>query len=228
MKEENKHTWEQLEAQWRAQLNESEEPAPGFNWELLDAANSRPVIPMWRKIAQSPWAWAAVLGVAIGINWQDVETEQTHLPVFAQVETKIQASDPLVTIQLEKRESIRQCDEVKQPIVIPQNASEEVEVVNLAVMPKVVEKVDDEVILVRIDIDPIEEINAQPVVEMPEKPIKRKRNLLGQIIRQVIARDSDGWREIANSNEKLAEGIHQVANTVLRTEQSVKQTLQLQ
>jgi hypothetical protein len=79
-----------------------------------------------------------------------------------------------------------------------------------------------------VDIDPIEEKSVTPVTEVTEKPIKRKRNLIRQLIRQVIVGEPGGWREIANSNDKLSDGIHQVANTVIRTEQSVKQTLQIQ
>jgi predicted transcriptional regulator len=97
-----------------------------------------------------------------------------------------------------------------------------------AELPPVSKADEEEVVFVRVDIDPVEENHIQSAVEVIEKPIKRKRNLLGQILRQVIVREAGGWRNIANSNDKLTEGIHQVANTVIRTEQTVKQTLQFQ
>lgn len=231
MKEENKHAWEQLDAQWRKQLHEQEEPAPAFNWEKLDAKATQPVIPMWRKVTQSPWAWAAVLGIAIGINWQPVEIGQNALPIFAMdKKSTLQSSSPVIGKQSLPQIATAPTEvaEVSGPTVVYANPIEVNEVPSLSESPNITEKVEEDAIYVRVDIDPIEEKHIQPAVEVMEKPIKRKRNLLGQILRQVIAGEPGGWRDIANSNEKLTEGIHQVANTVIRTEQSVKQTLQLQ
>lgn len=233
MKEEHKNTWEHVEAQWRGQMAQQEEPAPAFNWDQLDASNSRPIIPLWRRVTQSPWAWAAVLGLSIGLNWQNVETTQTVLPSVAVTQKQMEETSeqliskqdvPKVRVQMTKPVGI-----ATKPADISPVAVEEIAVAKAVDLPKAVEtKDEEEVVLVRIDIDPIEEKKAILVQENFEKPVKRKRNLLGQIFRQVISGEPGGWREIANSNDKLSDGIHLVANTVIRTEQSVKQTLQFQ
>lgn len=230
MKEEKKHSWEQLEAQWRERLHEQEATAPAFNWEQLDSKAARPVIPLWKKVTQSPWAWAAVLGLSIGLNWQQVENTQSIMPTF-QVSQKraFKQKDPSFIPHLDHQEAIiGQVDEVSQPDLITSNPVQSEEPVKANELQQVPETNEEEVVFVRVDIDPIEENSMQPAVEVIEQPIKRKRNLLGQILRQVIAREAGGWRNIANSNDKLTEGIHQVANTVIRTEQTVKQKLQLQ
>ena len=231
MKEENKESWDRLESQWRDQLDKQEVPVPAFDWEKLDAASERPTIPLWRQLTESPWVWAAVLGLAIGINWQQVEPGPSALPAYV-LKEKIteQAGESALVFQKEKKAVSIQPEiiPVSQPIAMPQISIQEVEAAKSTEMPKVTEHTEEDAIFVRIDIDPIEENRIQPALEEYEKPIKRKRNLLGQILRQVIAGEPGGWRDIATSNEKLTEGIHQVANTVIRTEQSLKQTLQLQ
>ncbi len=231
MKEENEESWDRLEAHWRDRLGKQEESFPAFDWEKLEAVSVRPTIPLWRQLTESPWVWAAVLGIAIGINWQQVETAPNSLPVIAvQEKNTIKSSAPEVELQTEKLvDKIRPVVALVSPPTDPSpNPIEVIEVAKSAELPKVVEKTEEDVIYVRVDIDPMEENRLQPAEEVIEKPMKRKRNLLGQILRQVVAGEPGGWRDIANSNQKLAEGIHQVANTVIRTEQSVKQTLQIQ
>jgi hypothetical protein len=231
MKEENEDSWDRLESQWRDQLDKQDAPVPAFNWEKLDTVSERPTIPLWRQLTGSPWVWAAVLGLAIGINWQQVEPGSSALPAYV-LKEKIteQAGESALVFQKEKKAVSIQPEiiPVSQPIAMPQIPIQEVEAAKSTEMPKVTEHTEEDAIFVRIDIDPIEENRIQPALEEYEKPIKRKRNLLGQILRQVIAGEPGGWRDIATSNEKLTEGIHQVANTVIRTEQSLKQTLQLQ
>lgn len=230
MKEEKEASWDRLESQWRDQLEKHEAPVPAFDWEKLDVV-SKPTIPLWRQLTESPWVWAAVLGIAIGINWEQVETVQNSLPVLAiQEKNTIKSTKPEVALYAEQPAPTMRtgAELVKQPNVLTPSPIEVVDVIKSTEMPKEVEKTEEDVIYVRVDIDPMEENRIQPTEEVIEKPMKRKRNLIGQILRQVVAGEPGGWREIANSNEKLAEGIHQVANTVIRTEQSVKQTLQLQ
>jgi hypothetical protein len=233
MKEEHKNTWEQVEAQWRAQLGKKEEPAPEFNWKQLDDVTSRPVVPLWRKVSLSPWSWAAMLALSIGLNWQSEETTQTVLPSFAVTQKQMEEpSEQLISKQdapKVRTQMIKPVGIATKPTVISPVAVEEIAVAKAVDLPKAVEtKDEEEVVLVRIDIDPIEEKKTMLAQETFEKPVKRKRNLLSQLIRQVIAGEPGGWREIANSNDKLSDGIHLVANTVIRTEQSVKQTLQFQ
>jgi hypothetical protein len=233
MKDKNKITWEHVEAQWRGQMAQLEEPAPAFNWDQLDATNSRPIIPLWRRVAQSPWAWTAVLGLSIGLNWQNIETAQTVLPTVAVTQKQMEEpSEQLVSKQDAPKVRVQMIKPIgiaTQPADISPVAEEEITVAKVVDLSQAVEtKNEEEVILVRIDIDPIEERKTMQVAETVEKPVKRKRNLLGQIFRQVISGEPGGWREIANSNDKLSDGIHLVANTVIRTEQSVKQTLQFQ
>ena len=231
MKEENEESWDRLESQWRDQLDKQEVPAPAFDWAKLDAASERPTIPLWRQLTESPWVWAAVLGLAIGLNWQQVAPGPSALPAYVQHE-KIsdQAIESALVFQKEQKDNSIQPEviQVSQPNEITPNPIQEIEVATASELPKGTEPTEEDAIYVRIDIDPIEENQIQPAVEVLEKPVKRKRNLLGQILRQVIAGEPGGWRDIATSNEKLTEGIHQVANTVIRTEQSLKQTLQLQ
>ena len=142
-------------------------------------------------------------------------------PIERTVPSIIQNSDP-------QEAKIVRVEEESQPALITPNPVQTAEPVIAAELPQVSKADEEEVVFVRIDIDPVEENHIQSAVEVNEKPIKRKRNLLGQILRQVIVREAGGWRNIANSNDKLTEGIHQVANTVIRTEQTVKQTLQFQ
>jgi hypothetical protein len=230
MKDKNKFTWEQVEAQWRGQLKQQEEPAPAFNWDQLDATNSRPIIPLWRRVTQSPWAWAAVLGLSIGLNWQNVERVETPIAEVGPVNMQVDVpTKQLVVLKVEKQANPDwHAAEVIQPVVMPQNPMKEIAVAKSVELPQETNSKENEAIFVRVDIDPIEEKSFNPVNDVAEKPVKRKRNLISQLIRQVIVGEPGGWREIANSNDKLSDGIHQVANTVIRTEQSVKQTLQIQ
>lgn len=230
MKEEKEASWDRLESRWRDQLDKHEAPFPAFDWEKLDVG-SKPTIPLWRQLTESPWVWAAVLGIAIGINWQPVETVQNSLPVLAvQEKNTIKSTKSEIALYAEQPAPAKRpgVELVNQPNVLTPSPIEVVDVIKSTELPKEVEKTEEDVIYVRVDIDPMEENRIQPVEEVLEKPMKRKRNLIGQILRQVVAGEPGGWREIANSNEKLAEGIHQVANTVIQTQQSVKQTLQLQ
>ena len=229
MKDEYKNTWEQVDAQWRAQLRKKEEPAPEFNWKQLDDVTTRPVIPLWRKVSLSPWSWAAMLALSIGLNWQSVETEPTVLPVLAaEKNVTIAPTDPLLVSQVKKQGIPNGHVAVEmKPEAPQQNPVPEIEVAKSVELPQVTKSEEEEAVFVRVDIDPIEEKSFTPVTEVAEKPIKRKRNLISQLIRQVLVGEPGGWREITNSNDKLSDGIHLVANTVIRTEQSVKQTLQL-
>ncbi len=229
MKDEHKNTWEQVDAQWRAQLGKKEEPAPEFNWKQLDNVTTRPVIPLWRKVSLSPWSWAAMLALSIGLNWQSVETEPTVLPVLAAEKNVVIApTEPMLVSQVEKQGIPNGHFAVKiKPEAPQQNPVPEIEVAKAVELPQVTKSEDEEAVFVRVDIDPIEEKSLTPVTEVAEKPVKRKRNLISQLIRQVLVGEPGGWREITNSNDKLNDGIHLVANTVIRTEQSVKQTLQL-
>lgn len=230
MKDKNKFTWEQVEAQWRGQLKRQEESAPAFNWDQLDASNSRPIIPLWRRVTQSPWAWAAVLGLSIGLNWQNPEIVETPIAEVSTVHMQvIEPTEQVVVLKVENQANPDgHAAEVIQPVVVQQNPMKQIDVATSVELPPETNSTEDEAIFVRVDIDPIEEKSFNPVNDVVEKPVKRKRNLIGQLIRQVIIGEPGGWHEIANSNNKFSDGIHQVANTVIRTEQSVKQTLQIQ
>lgn len=230
MKDGKKYTWEQVEAQWRGQLKQKEESVPAFNWDQLDTLTSRPIIPLWHKLTQSPWVWAAVLSLSIGLNWQNLETIKTPKAEVATAKKQIVGpTEEVVVLKVEKQANPDWLvAEVIQPFVIQQNPVQEIEVVKSVELPQETNSEEDEAIFVRIDIDPIEEKSFIPVIEVAEKPVKRKRNLISQLIRQVIVGEPGGWHEIANSNDKLSDGIHQVVNTVIRTEQSVKHTLQIQ
>jgi hypothetical protein len=92
---------------------------------------------------------------------------------------------------------------------------------------------ESEEIWVRVDIDPVKE-NAKPVSvayqEEPEQP-KQKKSGLGRFLkqlRQVVKGEQPDREELRERKPSLVDGIHQVANTYYRTEQTVKQTFQIQ
>jgi hypothetical protein len=89
-----------------------------------------------------------------------------------------------------------------------------------------------EEIWVRIDINPVEE-NVKPVVLAKQEPseITKKKTFIGRIlkqVKQVAAGEQLNWQELKEGNRHLEDGIHQVVNTYYRTEQTVKQTFQIQ
>jgi hypothetical protein len=47
-------------------------------------------------------------------------------------------------------------------------------------------------------------------------------------VKQVVAGEELDWQQLKEGNRPLEDGIHQVANTYYRAEQTVKQTFQIQ
>jgi hypothetical protein len=98
---------------------------------------------------------------------------------------------------------------------------------------KVEEKPEQsEEIWVRVDIDPVEEIiNPVRVAKQAELPVKKKKTFVGRLlkqVKQVVAGEQLDWQQLKEGNQPLEDGIHQVANTYYRTEQTIKQTFQIQ
>ena len=88
-----------------------------------------------------------------------------------------------------------------------------------------------EEIWVRVDIDPIESPKPLSVAQLDATPTKKRKGLLGRLIKQVkqvVAGEELDWQQLKEGNRPLEDGIHQVANTYYRTEQTVKQTFQIQ
>jgi hypothetical protein len=83
-----------------------------------------------------------------------------------------------------------------------------------------------------VDIDPVEE-KAMPVAVAyrENEPPKQKQRGLGRFLKQlkqVVKGEEPVWQELREGKPSIIDGIHQVANTYYRTEQTVKQTFQLQ
>jgi hypothetical protein len=47
-------------------------------------------------------------------------------------------------------------------------------------------------------------------------------------VKQVVAGEQLDWQQLKEGNQPLEDGIHKVANTYYRTEQTIKQTFQIQ
>ncbi|MEY3645762.1 MAG: hypothetical protein RL127_470, partial [Bacteroidota bacterium] len=149
--------------------------APAFNWEQLDAKSARPMIPLWQKVVQSPVAWAAVLGLSIGLNWQQVVYTQTSMPVFEVGQKRpIEQTVPSIIQNTDPQEAkIVRVEEESQAALITPNPVQTAEPVIAAELPPVSKADEEEVVFVRVDIDPVEENHIQSAVEVIEKPIKR-------------------------------------------------------
>jgi hypothetical protein len=96
----------------------------------------------------------------------------------------------------------------------------------IASAPSIEKKSDaEEVIIVRLDIDPIEEV--KPTFTQQ----KRRKSLFGKIvgeIRQALDGEPVNWQKLKEGNPALENNIHNVANTYIKTEENLKRTLQIQ
>jgi hypothetical protein len=244
MNEPNNTSWEELDKVWRKKIQDQADDVPANLWDKIETRlDEQQVRPMWARVRMSPWTWsaAAVIAILIGLNWDQSMPEEKGNPLVVESKIKPSSSEPihlpadveeLTTTQAKPsvvRESLAPSVIEKLPNVETQ-VMEEARAPIASVAPK---EEESEEIWVRVDIDPVKE-NAKPVSvayqEEPEQP-KQKKSGLGRFLkqlRQVVKGEQPDWEELREGKPSLVDGIHQVANTYYRTEQTVKQTFQIQ
>ena len=89
----------------------------------------------------------------------------------------------------------------------------------VASAPSIEKKSDaEEVIIVRLDIDPVEEVKPTFTKQ------KRRKSLFGKIvgeIRQALDGEPVNWQKLKEGNPALENNIHNVANTYIKTEENL-------
>ena len=243
MNEPNNTSWEELDKVWRKKIQDQSDEVPSNLWDKIETKlDEQEVRPMWTRIRLSPWTWsaAAVISILIGLNWNQSPQEEKGIPLVVESKTKPTTlesiplpSDVDAIVSTKVKLTIDQ--EPSAPSVIEKLPNLESPVVEeakepiAAVAPK---QENDEEIWVRVDIDPVEE-KAMPVAVAyrENEPPKQKQRGLGRFLKQlkqVVKGEEPVWQELREGKPSLIDGIHQVANTYYRTEQTVKQTFQLQ
>lgn len=241
MNKSNITSWEALDKAWQKQIQEQSDEVPAGLWDQIDARlNEKPARPMWTRLSLSPWTWsaAAVLAVVIGMNWES--GKPSTVSVVANVEnpkavkqaitiTPAQKGQDVAQVMQRKRIIQNQVREINSP-TLEQEVKPEVPIAPIAKAEEKLEQVES--IWVRIDINPIEENAKPPVVAQQEAPvITKKKSFIGRLlkqVKQVAAGEQLDWQQLKEGNQPLEDGIHQVANTYYRTEQTIKQTFQIQ
>ena len=225
--------WNSVEEKWREQLQNKSDDIPEGLWsrieERLDEKPARR-FPIY-------WAAAAMLLIAIGISWNyNPAPEETTVVAkteksLAPVEMAITEPSPLV-LEVENSslptlksspEEVAMATSTTPEVTIIEQAPTEIVV---ASAPSIEKKSDaEEVIIVRLDIDPIEEV--KPTFTQQ----KRRKSLFGKIvgeIRQALDGEPVNWQKLKEGNPALENNIHNVANTYIKTEENLKRTLQIQ
>lgn len=240
MKKPNNTSWEALEKAWQKQIQAQESEIPANMWERMEQRlDEKPVRPLWLRMNTWVWSAAAVLAVIIGLNWE----ENVELPQHSN------ALQQAVSSEKKPRVSSNSSSlAVSEPITKPKSTSNTLS--NQAITPNaepiVIQKdpqplvaqaakapEQPEEVWVRIDIDPVEE-TAKPisVAQREDVPVlTKKKTFVGRLlkqVKQVVAGEQLDWQALKEGNRSLEDGIHQVANTYYRTEQTVKQTFQIQ
>jgi hypothetical protein len=240
MKKPNNTSWEALEKAWQKQIQAHESVVPANMWERMEKQlDEKRVRPLWLRMNTWVWSAAAVITILIGLNWESGITPAKTAPAITQ-EVK-QPANPVAPSELpvlatsvsaaertSKEKSRREPEQVYTP-------SDEASIIRSDQQPVLV-KADSkpeaaEEIWVRVDIDPIESPKPSAVAQLDATPPKKKKSLLGRLIKQVkqvVAGEDLDWQQLKEGNRPLEDGIHQVANTYYRTEQTVKQTFQIQ
>lgn len=240
MKKPNNTSWEALEKAWQKQIQAQESEVPANMWERMEKQlDEKCVRPLWLRMNTWVWSAAAVIAILIGLNWESslppaktlanvaqVENQQSNLAAPSVLPVLVtHKAAPEVIIKEQKH---RETEQVYTPAVEPG--------IILNDQQPVLAKVDSkpeaiEEIWVRVDIDPIESPKPLSVAQLDATPTKKRKGLLGRLIKQVkqvVAGEELDWQQLKEGNRPLEDGIHQVANTYYRTEQTVKQTFQIQ
>jgi hypothetical protein len=225
--------WNSVEEKWREQLQNKSDDVPEGLWSRIEERlEEKPVrrIPIY-------WAAAAMLLVAFGISWnynpaseEDIQVTKVEKSSEA-VEMAVTKPSPLVTSVIDIAGpdfKTTQPVEVMAPATNPEaNVIEQAPAEIVVATATIVEKKSEpeEVIIVRLDIDPIEEV--KPAFTQQ----KRKKSLFGKIvgeIRQALDGEPVNWQKLKEGNPALENNIHNVANTYIKTEENLKRTLQIQ
>ncbi len=231
--------WNSVEEKWREQLQNKSDDIPEGLWSRIEERlEEKPVrrFPIY-------WAAAAMLLIALGLSWnwnsaaEQVTPEET--PVVAKTEKtevlleKVPSSESEEmmfankTIESTSRKtSLKPSLEVASPVAILIQESPKEEIV--ASTP-IIEKKEEsqEIVTVRLDIDPIVEEEVKPAFTQQ----KRRKSLFGKIvgeIRQALDGEPVNWQRLKEGNPALENNIHTVANTYVKTEENLKRTLQIQ
>jgi len=227
--------WNSVEEKWRDQLHSKSDDIPEGLWSRIEERlEEKPArrFPIY-------WAVAAMLLIAFGLswNWQPesvsktanvTEQQKTDIPanqgtlhfnekqppkvIYARAELPISDAQPAVKSE-------------EQAVIIAENLSTKDESVANSTPITESKSEPEEVVTVRLDIDPIVE-EVKPVAST-----KRKRTLFGKIlseIGQVLDGEPVNWQKLKEGNPALENNIHSVANTYLKTEENLKRTLQIQ
>ncbi|MEY2895430.1 MAG: hypothetical protein RIS42_1149 [Bacteroidota bacterium] len=243
MKKPNNTSWEALEKAWQKQIQTQESDVPANMWERMEQRMDKKTIrPLGFRM--TPWVWsaAAVLALIVGLNWESAVTLPQHSKTVKQtvsstkrlsettqspfVATAAPVSKPTAKQPIKYEANQVGTPSFEQPAIIPQEPQ--------PVVAQAAKTADQpEEIWVRIDINPIEEA-AKPisVAQREDMPVlTKKKTFVGRLlkqVKQVVAGEQLNWQELKEGNRSLEDGIHQVANTYYRTEQTVKQTFQIQ
>ncbi|MEY2637249.1 MAG: hypothetical protein RLZZ197_1726 [Bacteroidota bacterium] len=227
--------WNSVEEKWREQLQNKSDDIPEGLWSRIEERlEEKPVrrFPIY-------WAAAAMLLIAVGLSWnwnaapeetRTVASEVTTAPAFSETplsqgvpeSTETIASSPISTVSVSSTADEQESVLLSEPVVTEEiKQKEEV----AAVQPLIESKAEpEEIVTVRLDIDPIQE-EERPVAK------RRKRSLFGKIvgeIRQALDGEPVNWQRLKEGNPAFENNIHNVANTYVKTEENLKRTLQIQ
>jgi hypothetical protein len=179
------------------------------------------------------WNWNWTPKVAAKETAEVVKTKKTTepeintLPIVTQEENSTIAVAKLAVDKLEFTNPNVNLEAVAESTVGNVAESRPEKVVSAA--PTLVEKKSDpeEIVTVRLDIDPVVEEEVKPALTQQ----KRRKSLLGKIvgeIRQVLDGEPINWQKLKEGNPAFENNIHNVANTYMKTEENLKRTLQIQ
>ena len=227
--------WNSVEENWREQLQNKSDDIPEGLWSRIEERlEEKPArrFPIY-------WTVAAMLLIAFGLswNWQPESVSKTA-KVSERQKTDIPANQG--TLHFNEKQQIKVTSKraelpisdvqptvknEEQAIIVSENLpTKEESVANST--PNIETKSEpEEVVMVRLDIDPVVE-EVKPVAST-----KRKRTLFGKIlseIGQVLDGEPVNWQKLKEGNPALENNIHTVANTYLKTEENLKRTLQIQ
>ena len=241
MKEPKNTSWEALEKAWQKQIQETNDEVPSKLWgELSARLDEKAAVPLWTRLRLSPWTWsaAAILAIVVGINWDSNIPVQPKKTAEAEIQLpKLNEPTKIADLASIEHKSEQQSEHIAKtepnqlyiPAVEP---GVELPDQQPIVAQKEAKPEQSEEVWVRIDINPVEE-NSKPVVQAQQEApvVTKKKTFFGRLlkqVKQVAAGEQLDWQELKEGNRSLEDGIHQVANTYYRTEQTVKQTFQIQ
>jgi hypothetical protein len=227
--------WNSVDEKWREQLQNKSEDIPEGLWSRLEERlEEKPVrrFPIY-------WAAAAMLLLALGLSWNwnsapEKAAEVTH--IIKKTDSPVEkvaasASEPLIVANkapesIILKASLKPVSIEESPVsLVVDSPKEEI----VAAVP-VIEKKEEsqEIVTVRLDIDPImEEEEVKPTFTQQ----KRRKSLFGKIvgeIRQALDGEPVNWQKLKEGNPAFENNIHNVANTYIKTEENLKRTLQIQ